>query len=81
MATVESVRGPVELSDLGQVLITVYWGKRGLDSCLPERITGPLQLEHLPHWQPLAMILAHAVVAMVGALVLLHLQHRRRGAR
>jgi ABC transport system ATP-binding/permease protein len=61
--------------------ITTYWGKRGLDGCLPEGVGRAAMVEQHSVGPALAVLLAHALVAAAVALVLLHLQGRRAGAR
>jgi ABC-type multidrug transport system ATPase subunit len=74
------------LSGLSKALavlgITTYWGKRGLDACLPEDVAKAAFLEQGHLWQALLVLLLHAAVGAALALLLLHYQGRRkRGAR
>ena len=73
------------LSGLSKTLallgITTYWGKRGLDACLPEDVAKGVFLEQHSLWQALLVLLLHAAIAVAVALLVLHLQGRRkRGA-
>ncbi len=73
------------LSGLGEALamgtITTFWGKRALDACLPEEMARAVGLEQHALAGAGAVILVHAAVALVAALVLLRLQNRRRARR
>jgi ABC transport system ATP-binding/permease protein len=66
------------LAELG---ISTYWGKRGLDACLPADVAQavpPAGLEQ--HSAPVAVLvlLAHAALGVAVALAALHWQSRRR---
>jgi ABC-type multidrug transport system ATPase subunit len=63
---------------LALAAITTYWGKRGLDACLPEEVARAVGLEQHPAAGAVAVLLAHAAVGVVVALALLHWQGRRR---
>jgi ABC-type multidrug transport system ATPase subunit len=67
---------------LAQGCITTYWGKRGLDGCLPEGVAKmvPFGLEQHSTGAALAVILVHAGLGVLVALVVLHWQGRRRRA-
>lgn len=73
------------LDGLSKVLalsfITTYWGKRGLDACLPEKVAQALFPEPLVQhssFEALLVLLAHAMVGVVVTLVILYLQGQRR---
>jgi ABC-type multidrug transport system ATPase subunit len=65
--------------------ITTYWGKRGLDACLPDKVAEAAEkafgLEKHSPSGALLVLLGHAVVCIVVALAVLHGQSRRRGGR
>jgi hypothetical protein len=62
--------------------VSTYWGKRGLDACLPESVANALPggLEEHSTVIALLVLLFHAVVCITAALAALHWQTiRRRG--
>ncbi len=62
--------------------ISTYWGKRGLDAGLPEKVARavlPSGLEQHSTGVALLVLLAHAVACIVVSLAVLHWQNRRRG--
>jgi hypothetical protein len=64
---------------LALVGISTYWGKRGLDACMPEHVANaPPALEQHSTGGALLVLLVHAAVGIVAALVVLHWQNRRR---
>ncbi len=73
------------LGGLSKVLavagITTYWGKRGLDACLPEDVARLAGLEQHSAAGAVAVLLAHAIVAAAAALVLLYWRNRRPARR
>lgn len=65
---------------LARTAISTYWGKRGLDACLPESVAQalpPAGLEQHSAIVAVLVLLLHAVVAAVVALAALHWQNRR----
>jgi ABC-type multidrug transport system ATPase subunit/pSer/pThr/pTyr-binding forkhead associated (FHA) protein len=62
--------------------IATYWGKRGLDGCLPEDVAklSPGLVQHSSAAAVL-VLLAHAAVGVAVALALLRWQNRRRGSK
>jgi ABC transport system ATP-binding/permease protein len=76
------------LSGFSKVLaligISTYWGKRALDGCLPEaiaRAVPPLGLEQHSTGAAILVLFAHAAVAIVASLTILHYQSRRQRKR
>ena len=74
------------LEGLSKVLalagVSTYWGKRGLDACLPEKVAQsvlPSGLEQHSAGAAVLVLLAHAVACIVVSLTVLHRQSRRRG--
>jgi len=75
------------LSGLSRVLakagITTYWGNRGLDDCLPDTLAKAMKPDALDQngsggvAMAMGVLLLHAVVGIVAALVLLYWQGRR----
>jgi ABC-type multidrug transport system ATPase subunit/pSer/pThr/pTyr-binding forkhead associated (FHA) protein len=67
---------------LALVGVSTYWGKRGLDGCLPEEVAKavPGLEQHSPAGAVLVLLM-HAAVCIVAALVVLHWQHLRRRGR
>jgi ABC-type multidrug transport system ATPase subunit/pSer/pThr/pTyr-binding forkhead associated (FHA) protein len=59
--------------------ISTYWGKRGLDACLPEDVARALDIEQHRALVAVLVLLAHAVVGVAAALGILYWQNRRRG--
>jgi len=62
--------------------ITTYWGKRGLDGCLPEDLAKAMQPEALEQHSTLAAMTVlggHALAGIVVALGILYWQNLRRG--
>jgi ABC-type multidrug transport system ATPase subunit/pSer/pThr/pTyr-binding forkhead associated (FHA) protein/ABC-type multidrug transport system permease subunit len=57
--------------------ISTYWGKRGLDACLPEDLASKVDLEQHDTVTAVLVLLAHAAVAILVALAVLHWQNRR----
>jgi hypothetical protein len=70
------------LDGLSKVLalsgITTYWGKRGLDGCLPEKVAQAVRLEQNSTTAAVFVLLAHAAAGVIAALLLLHLSTMRR---
>jgi hypothetical protein len=66
---------------LALIGITTYWGKRGLDACLPREVADAVKLEQSSLGQALLVLLAHAAVGVAVALLLLYLQGRRKRGR
>jgi ABC-type multidrug transport system ATPase subunit len=65
---------------LALVGISTYWGKRGLDACLPENVAKLARLEQHSTGGAVLVLLAHAAVCVLAALAVLHWQNlRRRG--
>jgi hypothetical protein len=63
---------------LAVVAVSTYWGKRGLDGCLPESVARvPPGLEQHSTAVAVLVLLAHAGVAIALALAVLHWQNRR----
>jgi hypothetical protein len=58
--------------------VTTYWGKRGLDGCLPEKVAQAMQLGAPSSVAALAVVLAHAALGTIAALAILSWQGRRR---
>lgn len=67
---------------LALIGISTYWGKRGLDACLPEAVAKaapPAGVDQISHPSVAVLVLlAHAVVGIVVAMAVLHWQNRRR---
>lgn len=66
---------------LAFVGVSTYWGKRGLDACLPEnvaRAVPPAGLEQHSTTVAILVLLVHAAVGVAVALAVLH-WHSRRG--
>ena len=61
--------------------VSTYWGKRGMDACLPENVANavlpPPGLEQHSTGVAVAVLFAHALAAVMIALVLLNWQNRR----
>jgi len=67
---------------LALVGVSTYWGKRGLDACLPEYVAkAPPGLEQHSTGVAVLVLLAHAAVGIAVALAVLHWQNRRRRGR
>jgi ABC-type multidrug transport system ATPase subunit/pSer/pThr/pTyr-binding forkhead associated (FHA) protein len=67
---------------LALVGVSTYWGKRGMDACLPESVAKavpPRGLEQHSTGVALLMLLTHAAVCVAAALAMLYWQNRRRG--
>jgi hypothetical protein len=66
---------------LARLFVSTYWGKRGLDACLPEEVAraviGPLR--QASAGVAVLVLLAHAVVCVVVTLLVLYWQGRRAG--
>jgi ABC-type multidrug transport system ATPase subunit/pSer/pThr/pTyr-binding forkhead associated (FHA) protein len=64
---------------LALIAVSTYWGKRGLDACLPEDLAEmvPGGLEQHSTVIALLVLLLHTAVSMVVALLVLHLRNRR----
>ncbi len=65
---------------LALVGISTYWGKRGLDACLPPEVAAqalPGGLEQHSTGVAVLVLLAHAVAGIAVALAVLHWQSRR----
>lgn len=62
---------------MAMLMITVYWGKSGLDGSLPKSVTQSIGLQQTSLIGALIVILAHAIVGIVIALIILHLQGKR----
>jgi hypothetical protein len=60
---------------LALVGVSTYWGKRGLDGCLPESIPVP---ERHAVYPAVLVLLLHATLAVALTVTVLHLQSRRR---
>jgi hypothetical protein len=61
--------------------VSTYWGKRGLDACLPEEVAQavlPSGLEQHSTGVAVLVLLAHAAAGIVVSLAVLHWQNRRR---
>lgn len=61
--------------------ISTYWGKRGLDGCLPKDVASallPSGLEQHSTHDAMLVLLAHAAAGIAVALTILHWQSRRR---
>ena len=59
--------------------ISTYWGKRGLDACLPENVARAIPgLEQHSAALAVLVILGHAAVCVVAALGVLHWRSRQR---
>lgn len=60
--------------------VSTYWGKRGLDACLPADVVQavPGGLEQHSAWVAVLVLGVHAAASAVVALVVLHAQGRRR---
>jgi ABC-type multidrug transport system ATPase subunit len=56
--------------------IATYWGKRGMDACLPESMAQSISLEQHSVGAAVAVLLGHAVAGVAVALVLLHGKRR-----
>src|SRR5207237_159419 len=54
------------------------WGKRGLDGCLLDNVAAAVALEKQPVDQAILVLLAHALAGILAALLVLHVQNRRR---
>ena len=64
---------------LARIGISTYWGKLGLDSCLPEDVAQSLPgLERGYLNSAILVLLTHAMAAMAVGLVTLYVQNRRR---
>ena len=66
---------------LALVGVSTYWGKRGLDACLPEKVAKampPAGLEQHAMSVAVLVLLAHAAAGIVVALAMLHWRSRRR---
>ena len=64
--------------------ISTYWGKRGLDGCLPDdvaRSVPPSGLEQHSTAVAVLVLMLHAVIGIVVALSVLHWQNRRKVVR
>jgi ABC-type multidrug transport system ATPase subunit len=62
--------------------VSTYWGKRGLDACLPADVARAAPgLEQHSTGGTLLVLLAHAAAGMVVALAVLYWQNRRRRGR
>jgi ABC-type multidrug transport system ATPase subunit len=57
---------------LALAVIATYWGKRGMDACLPESIARAIGLEQHSAGAAVAVLLGHAAAGVIVALVLLH---------
>ncbi|HWG44796.1 MAG TPA: FHA domain-containing protein [Gemmataceae bacterium] len=71
------------LSGLSKVLavmgVSTYWGKRGLDACLPAKVAQAMPgLEQHSIGVAVLVLLTHALVCIALALAVLHWQNRRR---
>lgn len=64
---------------LALVGISTYWGKRGMDACLPDNVIKTMGLEEHSMGGALLMLMVHAGVCVIAALVMLYWQNRRRG--
>jgi ABC-type multidrug transport system ATPase subunit/pSer/pThr/pTyr-binding forkhead associated (FHA) protein len=66
---------------LAHLGISTYWGKRGLDACLPEHVAQavpPAGLEQQSTAVAVLVLLLHTSIGIVVALLTLHWQNRRR---
>jgi ABC-type multidrug transport system permease subunit len=64
---------------LALAVVATYWGKGGLDNCLPEDVTKAVPGVE-PHSPLIAVLvlLGHTVGCIAAALIVLHWQNRRR---
>jgi hypothetical protein len=64
---------------LAMLGISTFWGKRGLDACLPAEVAEavPGGLEQHSTALALLVLLLHAAVGVVAALIVLHVRNRR----
>ena len=65
---------------LALVGISTYWGKRGLDACLPEEVAKavlPSALERHSRGVAVLVLLGHAFACIAVALIVLHWRSRR----
>ncbi len=77
------VISPLEGVSKGLALagVSTYWGKRGLDACLPEAVAKALPgLEQHSAAVAVLVLLGHALAGVALALAVLHWQNRRRRA-
>ena len=60
--------------------ISTFWGKRGLDSCLPDSVANEMipPLEQHSASVAILVLLTHAAVCVLVALMVLYWQNRRR---
>ena len=69
------------LKGLSKVLaligVSTYWGKRGLDGCLPEEVTRAMQLGRGSIWMALPVLLLHAALGVALSIGVLRVQSRR----
>ena len=66
---------------MAQIGVSTYWGKRGLDACLPEDVANALPQLRLDQGSTVVavvVLLAHAAAGVAFALAVLHWQNRRR---
>ena len=67
---------------LAVIGVSTYWGKRGLDACLPESVAKvPPGLEQHSTSVAVLVLLAHAAAGIAVALAALHWQNRGRRGR
>jgi hypothetical protein len=64
---------------LAMIGVSTYWGKRGLDACLPPEIAEavPGGLEQHSTSIALLVLLLHAAASVLTALIVLHVRNRR----
>jgi hypothetical protein len=68
---------------LARIGVTTYWGKRGLDSTLPDDLAGVAQVAELAEgpaaWVAVTFLLLHAAIFVVATQVVLVAQGRAAG--
>jgi hypothetical protein len=62
---------------LALIGVSTYWGKRGLDGCLPKAVATAVQLDQGSVWIAIPVLLLHAAVAVAVANRVLTVQSRR----
>jgi len=79
--TISPIEGWSKL--LAQVCISTYWGKRGLDACMPENVANAVmpRLEQGSTALAVLILLAHAAAGIAFALAVLYWQNRRGRSR
>jgi ABC-type multidrug transport system ATPase subunit len=64
---------------LALLCISTYWGKRGLDGCLPTEVASAVGLEQHSTVLAVFVLLVHAAIGIGVALAVLYAQSRRGG--